>query len=305
MQKSISVVLPCLNEEKTIRSVVKEFQKVLPQAQIVVFDNASTDRTSDEARAAGAKVVFYPRKGKGNVVRHIFDTLETDYVLMADGDGTYPAEYAPKLLELASKEHADMVVGIRMSNFDTGAFRNFHIFGNHLVAKLISKLFKTKVTDVLSGYRVFSKDFIKTIPLQSSGFEIETEMTLQAAAKGFRIIESPIHYLKRPEGSFSKLNTFSDGFLILKSIFMIFKDFKPLFFFSTASVICMVLSLVAGIFPILDYINHHYVYRVPLAILATGLAILSVLLFGIGLILDTAHKYHLENYALWKKTLSK
>lgn len=274
---------------------------MLPGAAIYVFDNASTDRTADAARRAGATVVLSPRRGKGNVVRHMFNHVDAVHYLMADGDATYPADKAPDLVRLLREKHADMVVGTRMATYSENAFRRFHVLGNRGVARLISVLFGVTVTDVLSGYRAFSREFVKTVPLVSPGFEIETEMTLQAAAKGYSIVETPVPYGARPEGSVSKLNTFSDGFLVLKALLFIFKDYRPLVFFSTLAALLFAASLVAGSAPIADYVHFRYVYRVPLAILAAALTILSFLTFFVGIILETVRKYHAEAFELWRK----
>jgi len=200
---------------------------------------------------------------------------------------------------------ADMVVGSRMVNFAAGSFRRLHVLGNRILAGLISYLFRIKVTDVLSGYRVFSRDFVKTVPIMAEGFEIETELTLQAAAKRFKIVEYPIEYKSRPEGSVSKLNTVSDGILILKALFSIFKTHRPQLFFSIVAVILALLSLLAGSAPIMDYYRTRYVTHVPLAILAAAIGILSVLSMSIGLILDTVSRYHNETFVLWRRELKR
>lgn len=294
-------MIPCFNEERTVSTVVSDFQQHLPGSRIYVFDNRSTDQTAQLARKAGATVIYSPRPGKGYVVRHMFDSVEADAYLMVDGDSTYPASEAPKLISRLFENHADMVVGTRMSSYEESAFRRFHVFGNRLVARLISLLFGVRVSDVLSGYRAFSREFVKTVPLVSAGFEIETEMTLQAAAKGFSIEETPVSYGARPEGSFSKLDTFSDGFLVVKALLFIFKDYRPLVFFTFLALLLLAASLLAGSAPIYDYIRFHYVYRVPLAVLAAALAILSILTFFVGVILETVRKYHMETFELWRK----
>lgn len=299
--RRVAVLVPCFNEELTVGQVVRAFQESLPGATVYVFDNCSTDRTSEEARKAGAHVVYSGRPGKGNVIRHMFTSVDADDYLMADGDSTYPASEAGKLLACLRERHADMVVGTRMATYSQNAFRRFHVFGNRLVAKLISTLFGVVVTDVLSGYRAFSREFVKTVPLVSKGFEIETEMTLQAAAKGFLIAEVSVPYGERPEGSVSKLNTFSDGFLVLKALLSIFKDYRPLFFFGSVSLVLLLLSLLAGSAPIVDYLEYHYVYRVPLAILAAALGMASIITLFAGLILETVRKFHGENFELWRK----
>ena len=299
------MLVPCYNEEVTVDKVVADFKRALPRARVLVFDNNSTDRTAQVAREAGAMVFHASRQGKGNVVKQMFDQVDADVYVMVDGDDTYPASAAPQLIEAYKRGGADMVVGARLASFEAGSFRRFHKFGNYLVARLISRLFSTHVTDILSGYRVFSKAFVKTIPLMSKGFEIETEMTLQALAKNFVITEVPITYGIRPEGSYSKLDTFSDGYLVLKLIFLIFKDFKPLVFFASLSALLCIITIAAGLFPIMDYIEHRYVYHVPLAVLATGTGILAALSCCIGVILDTIAKYHNENFELLRRLLQR
>lgn len=298
---ALAVLIPCYNEEQTIARVVADFQRVLPEARVFVFDNASSDRTAEIAKAAHAEVVFSPHRGKGNVVRHMFDVVDADVYVMVDGDSTYDPEAAPEMVRCLTDTAADMVVGARMSAYDAGAFRRFHTLGNHLVARLISWLFGIRVTDVLSGYRVFSREFVKTVPLMSEGFEIETELTLQAAAKRFRIVERPTVYGRRPQGSTSKLNTISDGVLILKAIFTIFKDYKPQVFFGALAAAFACTSGLAGILPIRDYYVSRYVYHVPLAILAAALGTLAVTSAGIGLILGTVNRYHNEFFVLWRR----
>lgn len=301
----VVVMVPCLNEERTVGKVVSDFKAALPGARIFVYDNNSTDNTATVAREYGATVVHAPRKGKGNVVKQMFSELEGDVFVMVDGDDTYPASSAPALLEELSQSGADMVVGVRTVTHKSGSFRLFHKFGNSLVAGLISLLFSTRVTDVMSGYRVMSRTFIKSAPLMSEGFDIETEMTLQALAKDFRIKEVLITYGERPEGSHSKLNTYMDGMLVLKTIFLIFKDYKPLLFFGMLSLLLAASSLAAGFRPVLDYIEKGFVYHVPLAILASGLGVLSAGSLAIGLVLDTLSKYHNENSVLWRRAFTK
>lgn len=301
----VAVLIPCLNEEATIGKVVKDFKQALPEAEIFVFDNNSTDKTAEIAAQAQATVIHSLRRGKGNVVKHMFETIDADIYVMADGDDTYPATDAGKMVEKFKKSDCDMLVGCRLQKFDEKSFRKFHQFGNNLVSKLISILFNTKVTDVLSGYRVISRKYAKTIPLLSEGFEVETEMTLQAAAKNFKIKEVPVEYGVRPKGSQSKLRTYSDGFLILRSIAMIFKDYKPLLFFSFVALLFAILSLLCGYVPIKEYYQIGEVPHFPRAILASGLGILSAVSFAVGLILDTIAKYHNENFQLWCRYLSK
>jgi glycosyltransferase involved in cell wall biosynthesis len=300
---SVAVLLPCYNEEVTVAKVVSDFRAALPKAVIYVFDNNSTDRTADLARRAGAIVVRSPRQGKGCVVRHMFEIVDADLLLIADGDDTYPAESAPDLLAALMNSGADMVVGMRLSRFDDRAFRRLHEFGNKLISGTISLLFRARITDVLSGYRVFTRDFARSVYLKSAGFAIETELTLQALIKDCVIREVPVHYRSRPPGSVSKLNTFADGLHIFKAIFLIFKEYKPLAFFSTLGVVAFVLGLVAGWFPLRDYLQTRYVNHVPLAILAAALEIIAALFFGVGLILHAVTRFHVETQAVAKRLL--
>jgi glycosyltransferase involved in cell wall biosynthesis len=287
----IAVVVPCYNEEITVGKVVRDFRKALPDAEIYVFDNCSRDRTAEVARAAGAAVIHSPLQGKGHVVRHAFRVIDADCLVMVDGDDTYPAEDCPRLIEPVVKDGFDMVVGTRLQVHDGGAFRRFHLFGNHMLSKLVSLLFGQKITDMLSGYRVFSRNFVERVPLHSKGFEIETDLTLQTVSKGFSVREIPVSYRARPKGSHSKLSTFSDGALILRFIFRLIKDEKPLPFFTLLAFFCFGFGLVSGWAPIMDYLEHSYVYKVPRAILAASLMLLSAVLFGVGLILDSQVRY--------------
>jgi glycosyltransferase involved in cell wall biosynthesis len=302
---TVAVLIPCFNEEKTIGKVVADFARVLRDARVIVFDNNSTDGSATIARTTGATVVHSPRQGKGNVVRQMFDQVDADIYLMVDGDDTYPALAAEELIAEYKRGGVDMVVGVRNAATAALSQRRFHSFGNHLVAWLISKLFSIRVTDVMSGYRVISKEFVKSVPLRSQGFEVETEMTLQAATKDFSIREVSISYGSRPEGSYSKLNTLSDGFLVLKAIFIIFKDYKPLIFFSALSGLLLIISIVAGLGAVTDYLETGQVYHLPSAVLATGTMILSALSLSIGLILDTISKYQNENFQLLRRLVKK
>ena len=303
--RDVAVLIPCLNEEKTIGKVVSDFRHVLEGARVLVFDNNSTDDTAGIAERHGATVVRAPRLGKGNVVKQMFDQVEAEVYVMVDGDDTYPADAAREMIAAFRKGGVDMLVGVRQAAAEELAYRRFHRFGNRLVAALISRLFSIRVTDVMSGYRVFSKEFVKSVPLQSEGFEIETEMTLQAAAKDFVVRELPVHYGHRPAGSFSKLNTYSDGFLVLKVIFIIFKDYKPLVFFTGLSALLLLITIITGVRSIQDYIETGQVYHLPSAVLAVGTGILAALSFSIGLILDTISKYHNENFQLLRRLVKK
>lgn len=297
----VAVLIPCRDEEVTVAAVVEEFRRVLQGASIFVYDNDSKDRTAERARAAGAIVVASPRRGKGHVVRHMFESVDADAYILVDGDGTYPAADAPRLLEALRKGDVDMVVGARVARPDAGAFRLFHRFGNRLVTGLIAALFRVSATDVMSGYRAFSREFVRTVPLLSGGFEIETEMTLQAVAKGYRFREVAVSYGRRPEGSRSKLDTFSDGFLVLRTVLIILKDYKPLYFFTCTAVLFALLSVAAGWGPVQDYMRTGLVPRFPSAILAAALAVLAGISLGVGLILDTLAKYQREQFEQWRR----
>jgi len=296
----VAVLVPCYNEEPTIDRVVRGFRDALPGATVYVFDNNSKDRTAECAREAGAVVVESTRQGKGNVVRHMFDIIDADLYIMVDGDDTYPPAAAPEMIELARAAAADMVVGTRLESHGRGAFRRFHQFGNRLISRLIATIFKLEVNDVLSGYRVFSRDFVRSVPLAAQGFEIETELTLQAAAKKFVIRETPIDYGERPAGSYSKLNTWGDGLLILKLIFLIFKDYKPLTFFGSLAIVLALGSAVAGLPPLVSFVRTGFA-DVPMALLAVALAIISSILVAIGLLLHTIRNFHNENFELWRR----
>ena len=289
-----AVLIPCLDEEKTIAKVVADFKRVLPSAQVYVYDNNSSDRTAAMAAAAGAIVGKELRRGKGNQVRTMFREVDADIYLLVDGDDTYPAEAAPEMLLAIRSGEADMVIGDRLSG---GAYRRqnkrpLHNLGNHLVKALINRLFKSGVRDVMSGMRGFSRRFVQNCVVNSDGFEIETELTLQALDKRFSIQEIPIAYSDRPPGSHSKLNTMADGARIIKTIFWIFKDYKPMAFFSTLSILLFLGGLSAGYPVIKEFILTRYIAHVPLAILAVGLVLLSAMTLTCGLILDVTVKQY-------------
>jgi len=300
---SIAVVIPCLDEELTIGRVIGDMKAALPGAEIVVFDNGSTDRTAEIARASGAHVVASPRRGKGNVIRHMANVLHADVYVLIDGDDTYPAAEAPRLLERFFETGVDMLVATRLDSHAEKAFRVFHEIGNRVISRTIALLFRTPVTDVLSGYRILSNRFVRLVHLRTGGFEVETEMTLQALAKGLPMLEVPIEYGARPSGSRSKLDTVSDGLLIFRCILLLFKDYKPLVFFSAVSALLLLGSLVAGSAPVVDFYRYSFVYHVPRAILAAALAVLATVTFGVGLLLDTISWYHREQIEQWKRSL--
>lgn len=297
----VTVFIPCLNEEKAIGRLIADFRHELPQAELVVFDNLSVDHTASEAREAGAEVISSGRPGKGFVVRHAFEVLDADVLVMIDGDGTYYAADAARVIEPVLRGRADMVVGTRLQKFADGSFRPLHLFGNHFFSRLVSRVFQCPVNDMLSGYRAFSREFYRTIPLSSQGFEIETELTLQAISKGFTVTEVPVTYGERLEGSFSKLHTFSDGFKISKLILLLARAYRPLPFFGGLAALFTLFSLISGWAPVRDYVEYQYVYTVPRAILACGLGLLAVVLLGVGLILDGQIRLHNENFELQRK----
>jgi len=304
MSDRIAVLVPCYNEEKTVARVVADFRRVLPEATVYVFDNVSTDRTTEVAKQAGATVVFSPDPGKGNVVRHMFSAVEADIYIMVDGDATYSADAAPDLIKAFRGYSADMMVGKRCTDKSElkGAYRPMHQFGNQLVCWLIRKSFGTPLQDIFSGYRVFSREFVKTVPLHAEGFQIETEMTLQALSKRYRVAEIDTPYGARPEGSFSKLNTYRDGLLVLAAFASICRDYRPGLFFGVIAVFFWILTALAGLSPIIDYVKFRYVYHVPLALLATGLGIVGALSMCIGVILETQLRYHNESYTLLRRS---
>lgn len=298
--EKIAVLLPCYNEEITIKKVINDFKKELPKAEIYVYNNNSKDKSYEIAKNEGAIVVNEFKQGKGHVVRSMFRDIDADIYVMVDADDTYPAEAVHELINVVRDGKADMVIGDRLSNGTYGKEnkRNFHGFGNALVKNTINFIFKTKLNDIMTGYRVFNKDFVKNMPVLSPGFEIETEMTFHALDRNYRIVEVPIQYRDRPSGSESKLNTFSDGFKVLLTIFKMFKNYKPLAFFSILSLIMFVIALVLGIPLFVEFFETGIVARFPTAILATGIVICAMLSLSIGIILDTIVRQHKENLEL-------
>lgn len=298
--EKIAVLIPCYNEELTIEKVIKDFKKELPDADIYVYDNNSKDKTAEIASANGAIVKHEYRQGKGNVVRTMFREIDADIYVMVDGDDTYPAEFVHKLIEPIKIGEADMTIGDRLSNgtYQEENKRHFHEFGNNLVKKSINILFRTKLKDIMTGYRAFNKMFVKNMPVMTPKFEIETEMSLYALDKKYIIKEIPIVYRDRPDGSVSKLNTVSDGIKVVKTIVNMFKNYKPLQFFTLIAVILFIFGLIIGIPVFVEFIKTRYITKVPSAILATGIVILSVIIGQCGVILHTVVKNHKENYEL-------
>jgi glycosyltransferase involved in cell wall biosynthesis len=282
----IAVLVPCLNEAASIARVVESFRRALPGARIYVYDNGSSDDTVAVASAAGGEVRSEPLRGKGNVVRRMFADIEADVFVMVDGDGTYHAASAPAMIELLTTQHLDMVCGKRVES-DGRAYRSGHRLGNRVLTGLVAALFGNRVSDILSGYRVMSRRFVKSFPALSSGFETETELTVHALDLRAPVAELATPYGSRVEGSTSKLNTFRDGWRILRAIVRLVKEERPLAFFSSVAAF-LSLAAVALVVPLfITFIETGLVPRLPTAILATGLILVAVLCFACGLILDT------------------
>lgn len=295
----IAVLIPCYNEEQTVFKVVTDFKKVLPDAAIYVYNNNSTDKTSEEALKAGAIVRNEYQQGKGEVIRRMFREIEAECYLMVDGDDTYEASDAPKLCEEVLRRQADMVVGDRLSStYFTENKRQFHNFGNSLVRFSINHVFHSDIKDIMTGYRAFSYDFVKTFPVLSRGFEIETEMTIHAIDKRMNIRNVVIGYRDRPAGSESKLNTVSDGIKVLLTIGRMFLHHRPLEFFSLLSVILALISVGFFIPVFLDYLDTGLVRRFPTLIVCSFTMMSALLAFFAGLILSVIRNQALQNFEL-------
>jgi glycosyltransferase involved in cell wall biosynthesis len=282
----IAVLIPCYNEAVTIAAVVADFRASLPGAQVYVYDNNSKDDTAALAASAGAIVRREPRQGKGHVVRRMFADIEADVYVMADGDGTYDASAAGMLVQRLTDEGLDMMVGARVASAKA-AYRAGHRTGNQLITGAIRLLFGRAFDDILSGYRVFSRRFVKSFPALSGGFEIETELTIHALQLAMPVAETPLPYAERPEGSVSKLSTWSDGFRILRTILTLLKDEKPFLFFGALGAGAAALALIAGLPVVIEFLQTGLVPRFPTAILATGLMLIAVLCIFAGAILDS------------------
>jgi glycosyltransferase involved in cell wall biosynthesis len=297
-ESRVMVVIPCRNEAASIAKVVADFRAALPRAEILVVDNASTDDTAEIARQAGAMVVSEPRPGKGFALLSGFRAArEADYVVMVDGDDTYPAEDVEKLLA-AAEAGADMVIGTRLADAEEGAFRAGHSFGNKLFNLLVRLLFGVRTEDLFSGYRVLTRRFLSTAPLIARGFEVEAELSLQAAAQNFRTAEVPIRYRARPRESASKLNTYKDGTRIFLAILTFFRDYRPLTFFGVLALFLLILSLAGGSVVIAEFLTTGLVPRLPLAVLSAALFILSALSFTCGVLLSSINRRAAELAAL-------
>lgn len=282
----VAVVLPCYNEEHAIAQTIAAFRAALPEADIYVYDNNSSDRTSEVAAAAGAIVRFETLRGKGNVVRRMFADVDADYYVMADGDATYDASAAPRMVERAVRDNLDMVVGCRKSE-EQAAYRSGHRFGNRLLTSILASFFGRSFTDILSGYRVFSRRFAKSFPAFSAGFEIETEISVHALRMRMPVGEVDTPYFARPEGSASKLSTYRDGVRILSTILNLVRLERPLFFFGVFGALFAAVSLLLAIPLFITYMETGLVPRFPTAILSAALMILAFLVAFTGLILDT------------------
>lgn len=297
--KKIAVLIPCYNESKTIKKVIEDYKKALPEADIYVYDNNSSDHTDEIAKKAGAIVRYEYRQGKGNVIRSMFRDIDADCYLMIDGDDTYPAENAREMCNLVLDNKVDMVIGDRLSStYFTENKRPFHNFGNRLVRGLINFLFESNVRDIMTGYRAFSYEFVKTFPVLSKGFEIETEMTIHALDKNFLLKEVKVGYRDRPEGSVSKLNTYRDGFRVLKTIGRLFKEYKPTIFFSLLSLLFLIVSLIFGVPVFAEYFKTGLVPRYPTLIFSGFMLMIAIILFACGLILEVVVKKHRQLFEL-------
>ena len=297
--KKIAVLIPCYNESKTIKKVVEDYKKALPEADIYVYSNNSSDHTDEIAREAGAIVRYEYRQGKGNVIRSMFKDIDADCYLMIDGDDTYPAENAREMCDLVLNKKVDMVIGDRLSStYFTENKRPFHNFGNRLVRGLINFLFESNVRDIMTGYRAFSYEFVKTFPVLSKGFEIETEMTIHALDKNFLLEEVKVGYRDRPAGSVSKLNTYRDGFRVLKTIGRLFKEYKPTIFFSLLSLLFLIISVGFGIPVFAEYFKTGLVPRYPTLIFSGFMLMIALVLFACGVILEVVVKKHRQLFEL-------
>jgi glycosyltransferase involved in cell wall biosynthesis len=294
LDSSIAVLIPCYNEAPTIGKVVRDFKKVLPQATVYVFDNNSSDGTEHEALAAGAVVLKEKRQGKGFVIASMLQKVEAEYYILVDGDDTYPAEKAMDLLTPLFRQEADMVVGQRLSVYAEKSFRPLHFFGNKLVRNIINTIFSAQTTDILSGYRAFTRELAENLPVVASGFDVETEMTLQLLYRRFLIREIPVAYRPRPKGSVSKLRTFHDGIRILIKILGIFKAYKPMTFFGVFAIVAFLIGSFFGSFVLYEYVLYRKIYSVPEALLSASCIVLGFILASIGVTLHTINFRILE-----------
>jgi glycosyltransferase involved in cell wall biosynthesis len=292
----IVVAVPCYNEAATIGKVIADFRRALPESEIHVFDNSSADGTAEAAVRAGAVVHYVARRGKGEVVRAIFREIDADVLLMVDGDDTYPADRARALVDPVARGRADMVVATRRG--EEHAFRPMHVFGNRLVARAINALFDTRLSDVLTGYRAFSRRFVKTMPVLSRGFEIETEITLHALEHGHPISEVEMPYRARPAGSVSKLSTLQDGRRVLTLLLRLYKDYRPMTFFGLPGLLALALGVVAGTLVIGEFVESGRVTGIARAVFSVACCLIGIVSLATGLILDTVNRRARELYVL-------
>lgn len=294
----IAVILPAHNEESTVATTIQAFKQALPNCQIVVCDNASTDQTAQVARQAGASIINEPQKGKGNAVRRLLATVEADIYILADADQTYDASSATAMIKLLQDQQLDMVTGVRQHTNST-SYRLGHLWGNALFNRLFGHLFRSQTQDIFSGYRVFTQRFARILPIQSSGFEIETEMTALASILKISTGEYPVAYSPRPEGSSSKLRTWSDGFKILKSYFRLFRHFYPKRFYGSLAGATTLLSVLIGLPVIIEFFQTGLVPRLPTAVLASSLGVIAFVLFTSGIILEAIARNRIEQRQLF------
>lgn len=307
--EKIAVLVPCYNEEKTVEKVIRDFQRVLPQATVYVYDNNSKDRTAELAEAAGAVVRHEYSQGKGNVLRRMFREIDAECYILVDGDDTYPAESAPEMCRLVLEHQADMVVGDRLSStYFTENKRPFHNFGNSLVRMSINCLFGAKIQDIMTGYRAFSFAFVKTFPVLSHGFEIETEMSIHAVQRNMQVENVVIEYRDRPEGSVSKLNTYSDGAKVLGTILRLYKNYRPFGFFTAIAVVLALISLLFMVPVMTEFLITGLVPRFPTLIVCGFGMIAALMLFVAGVILSSLlgkdkrdFEFRLQEAERWKQ----
>lgn len=304
MNHKIAVLIPCYNESKTIAKVVDDFKKQLPDADIYVYDNNSTDNTANVARQAGAIVRYEHRQGKGNVVRRMLADIEADCYLLVDGDDTYPSDNAKEMCDIVLNEHYDMVIGDRLSStYFQENKRPFHDCGNRFVRYAINQIFHSDIKDIMTGYRALSRHLVMSVPLLSEGFEIETELTINVLDNQLRIKQVPVEYRDRPIGSTSKLNTFKDGIKIIATIFRLFRDYKPLVFFSWISSFLILVSLLILLPVFIEYLQTGLVPRFPTLIVCGFIILFAMLLWMCGLILQVLLIRHRQLCKLLNKKI--
>lgn len=311
--KKIAILIPCFNESLTIQKVIADWKRALPEAHIYVYDNNSTDDTAKLAQAAGAEVRYEYHQGKGNVIRRMFREIDAECYIMVDGDDTYPVEYGAEMVNKVLLHHADMVVGDRLSStYYQENKRPFHNFGNDLVRNAINYLFQSDIKDIMTGYRAFSYSFVKTFPVMSHGFEIETEMTIHAVEKNMQVENVVVNYRDRPQGSVSKLNTIPDGIRVLRMILRLFRDYKPLCFFGLVALFLSVLALALDIPILMTFADIHQVPRFPTLIVSGFIFMAALLSLFAGLILHTLigrdkqeFEFRLQQVQQWYKQYKK